>query len=270
MADDLDRVVGGMQIIGGGVEIILGAAMSVAPEPLTTAGGIVLVVHGGDTVIAGFRTLWYGEVQHSFTQLGASAAAEAIGASPETANAIGIGIDITAGVGPSLGASVSRQLSMNAAKKAGSKAQVVVAYLRKGVNGIGKTGHNMVGVRTNFDGPTVWFEYLGTRQGRVIRTKDVPGASDIVTRFAITGTQAERAMGQAKKLVQAGRSTWSYCGPNCTTTAMSVLRAGGVVVPHWAVTPLLLGRGLRPQNITVIGATLGTTAPDVANDTRGE
>ena len=37
--------------------------------------------------------------------------AKAMGASSETANAIGIGVDIAAGVGPSLGANVSRQLS---------------------------------------------------------------------------------------------------------------------------------------------------------------
>ncbi|MFN6999798.1 MAG: hypothetical protein ACK4ST_07165, partial [Elioraea tepidiphila] len=62
------RLVGGIQVIGGGLEIALGVGGIVLPEPATTVGGVILVAHGADTVVAGFRTLWHGEVQHSYTQ----------------------------------------------------------------------------------------------------------------------------------------------------------------------------------------------------------
>jgi hypothetical protein len=180
MADVLNRAVGGLQLLGGGLELILGASMSVAPEPLTTAGGLVLVAHGSDTIIAGFRTLWHGEVKESFTQQGASAAAEALGASTKTANTVGTGIDIAAGVAPSLSSSVLRHVSINAAKKAGSKTYIAVLYTKKGAPRVGREGHNMVGIRPSSGGSTVWYEYFGRPRGRVIQTRDIPGADDTV------------------------------------------------------------------------------------------
>jgi hypothetical protein len=86
----------------------------------------------------------------------------------------------------------------------------------------------------------------------------------------ITDAQAKRAMGHADKLVDAGKNTWGYLGPNCTTTARSILRAAGVTSPHWAITPLLLIKGVRPQYMTVLGATLATSAPPTANAVKGK
>ncbi len=268
MADVLNRAVGGIQVLGGGLELVLGASMSVVPEPLTTAGGLILVVHGSDTIIAGFRTLWHGEVKESFTQQGTSAAAEGLGASKKAANIIGTGVDIAAGVVPSLSTSVLRHISINAVKKTGKKTYIAVLYTKKGAQGVGKEGHNMVGIRLSSGESTTWFEYLGRPRGRVIRTRDLPGVDDTVIRFMITNAQAERALKHADKMVQNGKSTWGYLGPNCTTTARTILRVAGIAAPHWTITPLLLIKGVRPQYMTVLGAASATSAPLVTKSVK--
>jgi hypothetical protein len=53
-------------------------------------------------------------------------------------------------------------------------------------------------------------------------------------------------------------------GPNCTTTALQVLRQGGVVVPAWSVSPGLLHMGVRSgPEITFMAGTIGSTTPDL-------
>ena len=49
----------------------------------------VLIAHGADTFIAGFRSIHSGQVQRSFTQQGASVAATKLGASEQTAAGVG-------------------------------------------------------------------------------------------------------------------------------------------------------------------------------------
>jgi hypothetical protein len=257
-----DRVVGVFQVLGGGLEIALGSAGVVTPEPMTTAGGVLLIAHGSDTLIAGFKTLWYGEVQESLTKQAAESTAEAFGASPEMADRIGVGVDIFAGVGPSSGIAISRQIALTAAKNTKAP-NIALAYIRK--EGILRgTGHNMVGIATE-SGSTAWFHFMGKTPGRFVRGK-APNADAIVARFAISLPQAARATNEASRLGLAGNSMWRVCGPNCTTTATSVLREAGILVPHWSVTPLLLAKGMRPQYITVVGAKAGTVTPPLTRD----
>lgn len=44
------RFVGGIQVIGGTLEVLLGVGGILIPEPATTAGGVILVAHGSDTI----------------------------------------------------------------------------------------------------------------------------------------------------------------------------------------------------------------------------
>ncbi len=65
-----------------------------APEPLTTAGGVVLVAHGLDSMAAGYRALSTGEYQTTVTAASAETLALAVGAEPETAHVVGVAADI--------------------------------------------------------------------------------------------------------------------------------------------------------------------------------
>ena len=43
------------------MEVALGIGGVAVPTPVTTLGGIILIAHGSDTIIAGFRMLWFGK-----------------------------------------------------------------------------------------------------------------------------------------------------------------------------------------------------------------
>jgi hypothetical protein len=252
------RLVGGLQVIGGGLEVALGVGGIVVPEPATTVGGIILVAHGTDTVIAGFRTLWYGEVQATLTQQGGTAAARALGASPETARRVGTGVDLAAGVGPSLAVGVSRRMAIAAAER--SSATVAVAYLPRRAL---EMGHNAVGVRVGQT--SAWVEFVGHPVGKVMRMPPRElGNGYIVTELAVSAPQASRAMAAQQALQALGRQRWGMLSPNCTTTALHVLREAGIVVPAWSRSPFLLQLGVRAgPEITMFGGAAAALAPAV-------
>src|SRR5260370_16223726 len=91
-------VVGVIQMAGGTLEIALGAGGVATPTGVTQVGGVILIAHGADTFVAGFRSIFSSQVQQSFTQQGASAVATSLGASPQTAQYIGTGADVVAGL----------------------------------------------------------------------------------------------------------------------------------------------------------------------------
>lgn len=249
------RLVGGIQVIGGGLEIALGAGGIILPEPATTIGGIILVAHGTDTVVAGFRTLYYGEVQASVTKMAATVAAHELGASPQTALGIGTGVDIAAGVGPALGVSVSRRLAIAGAEKATEK--VAVAYLSRSAV---QMGHNAVGVTAG--GKTAWVHFAGTAPGRVVPLFGGPGKGYVVTELAVTAQQTARASTVVTALRASAPQPWGFFGPNCTTVATRVLQEAGIIVPYWSKTPYLLHLGVNyGAEITVMASAAATTAP---------
>lgn len=250
------RLVGAVQIIGGALEVALGAGGVVIPEPATTVGGIILIAHGSDTIIAGFRTLSSGQITHSLTQTGSTQAARALGASESTARGIGAGVDFVAGVGPSIGVSVTRRLAIAGAESSANR--VAVAYMHRSAL---QMGHNAVGVQTG--GTTAWVHFAGVPEGAVSAMARGPGEAYLITELAVTSQQAARAVVAQQTLIAAGTQTWRYLGPNCTTTAVRVLQAGGVVVPAWSRTPALLHLGVQAgPEITFMAGTLATTAPD--------
>ena len=256
------RAVGAIQIIGGGMEVALGVGGIVTPEPATTIGGVILVAHGSDTIVAGFRSLFYGEVQESFTQQGAQAAAGALGASPQTARRIGIGVDVTAGIGPSIAMSVSRRLAIAGAQRSTSK--VAIAYLNQGALNY---GHNAIGITVN--NSTAWYHFAFTRrpmatfsQLATSGNRAMQRAGFAITELAVTGAQAGRAQLISQQLIRGGEAAWRVTGPNCTTTTLQVLKESGVVIPVWAQSPFLLYSGVKfGTEITVVGGAAATASP---------
>jgi hypothetical protein len=250
------RLVGALQLVGGVLEVGLGVGGVAVPSGVTTVGGVILIAHGTDTIIAGFRTLMDGEVRHSFTQTGTTMAVEGLGASPETARGIGMGVDLAAGIGPSVAVSVTRRLAIAGAEQASTK--VAVAYLHRGAL---EMGHNVVGVTAGET--TAWVHFLGKQAGRVV-PRGAPAADYVITELVVTGQQAARAIQMQDTLIRTGVQTWRLLGPNCTTTAVQVLRSGGVVVPAWSMSPGLLHLGVRAGGeVTFFAGAVATTADDV-------
>ena len=114
----VNRVIGGIQLVGGLLEGALAVGLLLTPEPTmaTKVGGVVLGAHSLDTIVAGARTLWTGEVAHTLTHEAGAAAARVAGADEQTANWVGTGADITAGVGPSIAVGVSRRMAVAGAE----------------------------------------------------------------------------------------------------------------------------------------------------------
>jgi len=71
-----------------------------------------LIAHSADTFIAGFWSIHSGQVQRSFTQQGASAAATKLGASEQIAAGVGTVVDLAAGLGPGVTITVARKLAI--------------------------------------------------------------------------------------------------------------------------------------------------------------
>ncbi|MGF6922363.1 RNase A-like domain-containing protein [Paraburkholderia sp. 40] len=96
-----NRLWGGLQVVGGVLEMVGAGALCVLPDPTmaSKAGCIVFGVHGSDTAATGLRQLWTGQDTATLTQRGTAKLAEAMKASPDMANNIGLSLDIAVSVG---------------------------------------------------------------------------------------------------------------------------------------------------------------------------
>lgn len=97
------RVFAALQLVGGGFELIVAAGALLAPEPTgaTKVLGAVMLLHGVDTLHASARTILKCDRTSTLTQQGASSIARFAGASPATAETIGVVTDVGIGVGGS-------------------------------------------------------------------------------------------------------------------------------------------------------------------------
>jgi hypothetical protein len=250
------RAVGVLQVLGGALEAAGGVGLLLVPEPtfLTKAGGIVLVGHSADSISAGLRSIWYGAIQSTVTQQAAAAAATTAGASENTAQRIGMAVDIAAGMLPSAGTQAARYMAINAAQKATDR--VAIAWIN---NGIRAFDHSAVGITRAQE--TVWFHLAGDVKtpGGVsfgVRTRAITGNRRFhVTQLAVPPERAARVLQASRELADKGAQTWRLLGPNCATTVLNVVQEGGVAVPAWARAPAALHLGVRHgYAITAVGS----------------
>jgi hypothetical protein len=96
-----NRLWGGLQVLGGVLEMAGASVLCVAPEPtgLTKLGCVAFGVHGSDTAAAGLRQVWTGQDTAMLTQQGTRKLVEVMKAPPEMANHIGLSLDIAAPFG---------------------------------------------------------------------------------------------------------------------------------------------------------------------------
>ncbi|KAB0633362.1 hypothetical protein F7R21_27940 [Burkholderia latens] len=91
-----NRLWGGLQVVGGVLEMVGAAALCVAPEPtgLTKLGCVAFGVHGADTAAAGLKQVWTGQDTSALLQQGVTKLADAANAPPEMADHVGISLDL--------------------------------------------------------------------------------------------------------------------------------------------------------------------------------
>jgi hypothetical protein len=97
------RVFAALQLIGGGLELIVAGGALLAPEPTgaTKVLGALVLLHGVDTLQASARTILSCDRAATLTQQGAASLARSAGASPAVAETIGVVTDVGVGVGGS-------------------------------------------------------------------------------------------------------------------------------------------------------------------------
>jgi len=107
---------GGLQVVGGVLEMVGAAALCVLPEPTraSKAGGVVFGAQGSDTAAAGLRQVWTGRDTLTLTQVGTAKLAKAMNASTDMANSIGLSIDLAVPFGFSGSIKAARAASITA------------------------------------------------------------------------------------------------------------------------------------------------------------
>ena len=93
----VNRATGVLQVVGGGFEATAGAIGIFTPEPVTTAGGVVLFVHGSDVASTGIRVIITGEFDSTMTYKAIVQGAESVGVPTEAANSIAAGAEVALG-----------------------------------------------------------------------------------------------------------------------------------------------------------------------------
>ncbi len=91
-----NRLWGGLRVAGGVVELVGAGVLCAAPEPTMASkvGCVVFGVHGSDTTATGLRQVWSGRDAQSLTHMSTAALARALGADENSANNIGLAVDI--------------------------------------------------------------------------------------------------------------------------------------------------------------------------------
>ncbi|AGU48509.1 hypothetical protein VAPA_1c13960 [Variovorax paradoxus B4] len=113
-----NRVWGTLGLVGGVVELVGAGVLCLAPEPtmVSKAGCVVLGVHGSDTVSASARQMWTGQLQRTATAITADAAAQSLGASPETGAQIGLAVDVAVPLFVASGLVAARVIAVRAGR----------------------------------------------------------------------------------------------------------------------------------------------------------
>jgi hypothetical protein len=93
----LERGLGLLKAIGGGIEISVGVGLILAPEPtcITKIVGVPIALHGLDVTFTGLQEVWTGKPHQTFTEQGIQWLAIKLGANPDTAKSIAFWSDLS-------------------------------------------------------------------------------------------------------------------------------------------------------------------------------
>ncbi|MBY4832350.1 RNase A-like domain-containing protein [Burkholderia dolosa] len=113
-----NRLWGGLQVVGGVLEMTGAAALCTAPEPtgLTKLGCVAFGVHGADTAAAGLKQIWTGRQTSALLQHGVSKLVDAAKAPPEMADHVGLSLDLAVPFGLSGAIKAIRASSITAGR----------------------------------------------------------------------------------------------------------------------------------------------------------
>jgi hypothetical protein len=187
-----NRLWGTVGLVGGVVELVGAGVLCLAPEPtmVSKAGCVVLGVHGFDTLATSGRQVWTGVPQRTATAVTTTSAAEALGASRETAEGIGLAVDVAVPLAVTAGLGAARIVSVMRGGRIRLIEHEAAAGTRLG-------GHTMA-------------RHVGQTDAQLlarVRTLTRPGPKAVST-FSDLAT-AERAISETLRANSAAVKAWS-------------------------------------------------------------
>ena len=110
----LSRIFGGLEMVGGAIELVGAAGLLLAPEPtaVTKVGGVALGANGADNAVTGAIELWTGRATSTLTERAAAAAARSLGCDPDTAGKVGLAVDIAVPLVTAFGLGAARAMAI--------------------------------------------------------------------------------------------------------------------------------------------------------------
>ncbi|WP_175924495.1 RNase A-like domain-containing protein [Burkholderia latens] len=135
-----NRLWGGLQVVGGVLEMTGAAALCIAPEPtgLTKLGCVTFGVHGADTAAAGLNQIWTGRQTSALLQQGVSKLVDTAKAPPELADHVGVSLDLAVPLGLAGTIKAIRASSITAGRIDLIRHEATAANLRLGGHTIAK------------------------------------------------------------------------------------------------------------------------------------
>lgn len=168
-----DRFCGGLKMVGGALETVAGGGLFLAGVasseigvgiPVAIAGGAV-TLHGVDTTVSGFRTMWNGEQVDTVTS--SVILQDGLGMERNHANLADGAISIVGTLGANL-ATRAPALVTTVAADGSAAAPAVETTISLAFKPAGAVGHNMVGVTTETG--TTWTHLVIAESGATTGT----------------------------------------------------------------------------------------------------
>ncbi|MDE1150494.1 MAG: hypothetical protein PW843_28430 [Azospirillaceae bacterium] len=207
----MTRAFGALEVVGGAIEFMGASFLIVTPEPtmLTKVGGTVMAFDAVDNVSTGIKKLWTGRDYSTLTYQGAAAAARALGCDPETADEVGLAVEIAVPVGLAAKWAALRVISIRngwisvaVEDKAGG--HIIERHVRK--------------------------EEAYLRQ-RLINEPTIPGAGTFITRL-----EAEKFISQVMKANAPKIQQWASTSSKTLRLKYDAGQSVGWVIPRAAGT----------------------------------
>jgi hypothetical protein len=206
----VNRTTAVLDVIGGGFEIAGGALLLLAPDPtlLTKVGGSALALHGADVTQAAIRQLFSGKPVEDYTQMGSTWAARQMGASQNTAQRVGVILDVAVPIGIAGGFAIQRALAIRAGRiilseeAVAGKAGRISLEEEEANKAIGKEGGHTLGEHVNRDS-----DYIKDRA-----LNQMTKADAIATRF-FSKELAEDAVNDAVRANRQAIRQWASTSP---------------------------------------------------------
>ncbi|MES5097460.1 RNase A-like domain-containing protein [Agrobacterium sp. BA1120] len=214
-----NRLIGALRLLGCAAEGVTAGALWLTPEPttLTKIGGTALAIHAADQCTTGGRQLWTGRDERSLTERSTSAMARSLGASPDTAQNIGMAVDFMVPIGGAIMAGAVRAAAVRSGR---------ISLMQHEAQAGTRLGGHTIARHVGKDEAFLRQRIAQTATGRA-----PPPAISSFTGLRVAEEQISRAL----KVNQVRILQWSKTAPTGATLQPPIVFDAGRIVGHGVI-----------------------------------